>query len=181
MRQAKPIGSWLLTLSLVLAGCNVGGEPPTLSPASEQDPNVVHVSAEALQEIAVEEVHGQPLAEAPTFSGRVQYSLNGFAKIGTPLVGIVKSVPAHLGDRVKAGQTLVTIESADIGMAYSDFAKAESDLQLTQRYLELSKDLYESKSISKKDFDQAQNDFNKAEAEFTRARQRLLTLRVPAS
>jgi cobalt-zinc-cadmium efflux system membrane fusion protein len=139
----------------------------------------VHISSEALQEIATEEVHGQPLTEAPTFSGRVQYSLDGFAKIGTPLVGIVRSVPAKLGDRVTLGQTLVIIESADIGVAYSDFAKAESDFQLTQRYLELSKDLYLAKSLSKKEFDQAQNDFNKAEAELSRSRQRLLTLRVP--
>jgi cobalt-zinc-cadmium efflux system membrane fusion protein len=121
------------------------------------------------------------VAEALIFPGRIQYSLDGFAKVGTPLVGIVKTVRGRLGEKVRAGQVLVTIESADIGMAYSDFAKAESDLQLTQRYLELAHDLYRVKSLSKKEFDQAQNDSNKAQAEYNRSRQRLLTLKVPPS
>src|SRR5207245_2795276 len=72
------------------------------------------------------------------------------------------------------------IERADIGAAYADFVKAESDLNLAKRNYELAKDLYETKALSKKDLVQSENDFLKAQAEFRRARQRLLGLRVPA-
>lgn len=172
---------WSLCALLVLVACNAPEQPPALFDRAPQNSDVVHVSVEAQQELRVQEAHVTRLAETLTFPGRIQYSLDGFAKIGTPLVGIVKTVQGRLGEKVKAGQVLVTLESADIGMAYSDFAKAESDLQLTQRYLELAKDLYKVKSLSKKEFDQAQNDYSKAQAEYSRARQRLLTLRVSPS
>jgi cobalt-zinc-cadmium efflux system membrane fusion protein len=141
-------------------------------------PDVVEISTDAVQEFTLQSVTATQLAESLTLPGRMQYSLDGYAKVGTPLVGIVKALPVRLGEKVAAGQVLASIESADIGMAYSDYAKAESDLLLTRRSLELSKDLYAVKSLSRKEFDQAQNDYNKAQAEFNRARQRLLTLRV---
>lgn len=166
---------------LLLTACSGSAQPPALPDTAIQHPDAVEVSPAAREELQVQDVHLTPLAETLTFPGRVQYSLDGYAKIGTPLVGIVRTVHGRLGERVKAGQVLVTIESADIGLAYSDFAKAESDLLLTQRYLELAKDLYKVKSLSKKEFDQAQNDYNKAKAEYNRARQRLLTLRVSPS
>lgn len=180
MRPARPLGARFLLLGLLLAGCSAGGSPPEPPPALEPDPHVVRVAPEALSEIAVKAIQEQPLAEASVFTGRIQYSLDGFVKVGTPLTGIVKTIPVRLGDLVKAGQTLATIESADIGVAYADFAKAESDLRLGRRYFELSNDLYAAKSLSKKEFDQAKNDLNKTEAEYARARQRLLMLHVPA-
>lgn len=170
-----------LPLLLALTACSGGGESQALSSQHEQPANFVIVSPEARQELVVEAVHVRALADEVTFPGRIQYSLDGYAKISSPLVGIVKTVRTRLGEKVKAGDVLVTIESADIGIAYSDFAKAESDLQLAQRYLELATDLYQAHSLSKKEFDQAQNDFNKSKTEYGRARQRLLNLKVPPS
>ena len=88
---------------------------------------------------------------------------------------------AKLGEKVATGETLLTIESAEIGSAYSDYVKAESDLQFATRNYELAKELYETKAMSKKDLVQSQNDFLKFQAEYRRARQRLLSLRVPAA
>ena len=175
--------SWLINRAVhglavvLLVACSREPQPPT----APTNPNVVQVSSEANQELAIESVHTKSLGDSHEFVGRTQYSLDGVARVGTPLVGIVRSAEVKLGEKVEAGQTLVIIESADISVAYSDFAKAESTLQLTQRYLELSKDLYSAKSMSKKEYEQAQNDYQKAEAEHNRARQRLLTLRVPGS
>jgi cobalt-zinc-cadmium efflux system membrane fusion protein len=82
---------------------------------------------------------------------------------------------------VSAGQILLRIESAEIGAAYSDYAKADSDLNFATRNYEVAKELYETKALSKKDLVQAENDFLKFQAEYRRARERLLALRVPAS
>jgi cobalt-zinc-cadmium efflux system membrane fusion protein len=171
----------VVVLTVLLAGCQSDGGSSESGSNRVPDPTIIEISAKARWELAIEPAQPKPVAESLTFPGRIQYSLDGYVKIATPLVGIVRSVQGRLGEHVKAGQPLVFIESADIGMAYSDFAKAESDLHMTQRYLEIAKDLYAVKSLSKKEYDQAQNDFNKAHAEFTRAKQRLLTLRVSAS
>ena len=163
---------------MILAACSGPPDPPVVSGVKAAHPELLDVTKDALKEFVIQPVTLTRLAESLILPGRIQYNLDGYAKIGTPLVGVVKAVQAHLGARVVGGQVLASIESADIGMAYSDFAKAESDLLLTQRSLELSKDLYAVKSLSKKEFDQAQNDYNKAQAEYNRARQRLLILRV---
>jgi cobalt-zinc-cadmium efflux system membrane fusion protein len=170
--------AWWLIALLLLGSCSGAPAPPEKPGAKIVMQDVVEVPSDALQEFVFQPTTTVRLADSLTLPGRIQYSLDGFARIATPLVGIIKSLPVHLGAKVEAGQVLASIESADIGMAYSDFAKAESDLILTRRSLELSKDLYAVKSLSKKEFDQAQNDYNKAQAEFNRARQRLLTLRV---
>jgi len=76
---------------------------------------------------------------------------------------------------------LVRIDSAEISSAYSDYVKADSDLNFATRNYELAKELYETKALSKKDLVQAENDFLKFRAEYRRARERLLALRVPAA
>jgi cobalt-zinc-cadmium efflux system membrane fusion protein len=171
---------WVMLVLLV-------GGPDTVRPAAPAQPNatpgehLVRVGPRAMREIAVEPVEVRPLIEELTLPGKIQYSENGFSKVSSPLVGLVKAVRVRLGDHVSAGHVLLTVESADIGVAYSEFAKAESDLQLAQRNFNLSKDLYEVQAIPKKEFVQAQNDYLKAQAEYRRTRERLLSFRVPAA
>jgi cobalt-zinc-cadmium efflux system membrane fusion protein len=75
---------------------------------------------------------------------------------------------------------LLVVDSPDIAQAYSDFIKEESDLTYATRAYDLAKDLYETKALALKDLKQAENDLIKAKAEFRRAKERLLSLRVPA-
>jgi cobalt-zinc-cadmium efflux system membrane fusion protein len=172
----------VLLLALLAGGCGEGGKTEAVQPADKPKPvgQTNHTQAVPSQ-IVVEAAQLKPIAGELSLPGKVQYSEDRYAKVSSPVVGRVVEVRAKLGDKVAAGQVLLSIESADIGAAYSDFVKAESDLQLTTRNYELAKDLYETKALSKKDLVQSENDFLKAQAEFRRARQRLLGLRVPAA
>jgi cobalt-zinc-cadmium efflux system membrane fusion protein len=88
-------------------------------------------------------------------------------------------VRVRLGDRVKAGDILLVVDSPDIAQAYSEYVKEDSELQYATRAHELAKDLYENKAMPLKDLKQAENELVKARAEFRRAKERLLSLRVP--
>jgi membrane fusion protein, heavy metal efflux system len=172
----------VLLLALIVSGCGEGGKTEAVQTADKPKPaGQANQAQEVQSQIVVEAVQLKPISGDLSLPGKVQYSEDRYAKVSSPLVGRVVEVRAKLGDKVAAGQVLLSIDSADIGAAYSDFVKAESDLQLTTRNYELAKDLYETKALSKKDLVQAENDFLKAQAEFRRARQRLLGLRVPAS
>ncbi len=149
--------------------------------ASVKANQVVHISPKAHREIVVEPAHVKTVTEGLTLQGRIQYNPDHTVRISSPLLGLVKTVSARLSEEVRAGQVVATIESADIGIAYADFAKAESNLELAQRNYRRARDLYEVHSVSKKEFDQAQNDLLKDQAEYRRARQRLISLKVPAS
>ncbi len=87
-------------------------------------------------------------------------------------------VRVHLGERVKAGNSLLVIDSPDIAQAYSEYVKEDSDLQYATRAYELAKDLYETRALALKDLKQAENELVKARAEFRRAKERLLSLRI---
>ncbi|MEK6525556.1 MAG: efflux RND transporter periplasmic adaptor subunit, partial [Nitrospirota bacterium] len=116
-----------------------------------------------------------------TLGGKVAYGEDRYSKISSPLQGRVVEVRAKLGDRVKAGDVLMVIDSPDITAVYSEFVKEASDLEYATRAYELAKDLYETKALPLKDLKQAENDRIKARAEFRRAKERLLSLKVPAA
>lgn len=167
-------------LGLLVFGCTRADESGAVpgQPAGKADPNVVHVSREAQAELVVEPMQHKPVTQEIIVQGRIQYGMDGFVKLSSPLSGLVKIVRGRLGEAVRANQPLLTIQSADIGTAYSDFAKAESDWQLAQRSFQLASELYEVKAIPQKEFEQAQNDFMKTQAEYQRAKDRLLVLKI---
>jgi cobalt-zinc-cadmium efflux system membrane fusion protein len=87
-------------------------------------------------------------------------------------------ITAQLGERVKKGQPLATIESPDIGSAVSDVHKAEADLIAAQHDYQRKKDLFEQKAGSAADLEAAEDNYRKAKAELERARQKQSLLRV---
>jgi cobalt-zinc-cadmium efflux system membrane fusion protein len=113
-----------------------------------------------------------------TLSGKVAYGEDRYSRISSPLQGRVVEVRAHLGDRVKAGDILLVVDSPDIAQAYSEYVKEDSELQYATRAHELAKDLYEDKALPLKDLKQAENELVKARAEFRRAKEHLLSLRI---
>ena len=175
------VSGFVLLLAVLVGGCGEGSKTEAVQPADKNKPaGEANHAPEVRSQIVVEEVQLKPLAGDLSLPGKVQYSEDLYAKVSSPLVGRVVEVRAKLGGKVAAGQVLLSLESADLGAAYSDFVKAESDFQLSKRNYELANDLYETKAMSKKDLVQAENDFLKAQAEFRRTRERLLALRVPA-
>ncbi len=65
--------------------------------------------------------------------------------------GRVVEIDARLGDSVTKGQLLMTVQSNDISVAYSDNQQAIADETLTRKQLERSKLLYDRGAIALKD------------------------------
>jgi cobalt-zinc-cadmium efflux system membrane fusion protein len=173
----------ILTCLLLVAGCGRDGESQAVPAdgASNARAGVVHVSPEAQRELVVEPLLHNPVRQEVIIQGRMQYGLDGFVRLSSPLPGVVKAVRGRLGDLARRGQALLSIHSADIGTAYSDFTKAESDRRLAHQSFQLTADLYNVKALPEKEYEQAENDLQKAEAEYVRARERLLALNVSES
>ena len=115
-----------------------------------------------------------------SLAGKVAYAEDHFSRVSSPLQGRVLEVRAHLGEHVQAGSVLLVLDSQEIAQAYAEYAKEDSDLNYATRAHELAKDLYENKALALKDLKQAENEMIKQRAEFRRAKERLLSLRVPA-
>lgn len=165
---------------LFLSACGRGEQPPRSDAATAQPAKKGTAPVEAQPRVETTIVEFSPSHQALTLSGKVAYGEDRYSRISSPLQGRVVEVRAHLGDRVKSGDVLLIVDSPDIAHAYSEYVKEDSELQYSTRAQELAKDLYENKAMPLKDLKQAENELVKARAEFRRAKERLLSLRIPA-
>ncbi len=182
MKTRVVIGLVLMVTLLTCAACSRNEAPSVSTPPTPPQSGPPHAGgAEIMNRVEVSEVAFTTEHPALSLAGKVAYVDDRYSKISSPLVGRAIDVRAHLGDHVKAGDVLLVIDSPEITAVYSDYVKEASDLEYATRAYELAKDLYETKALPQKDLKQAENDLIKARAEFRRAKERLLSLRVPAS
>ncbi len=174
------ISIWALILLLGISACGKGDQPgnsDAATPPHGKSGTEAHEPSIQVETALVDYTGSQ---QDLSLAGKVAYGEDRYSKISSPLQGRVLEVRAHLGDRVKAGDVLLVVDSPDIAQAYSEYVKEHSDLQYATRAHELAKDLYENKAMPLKDLKQAENELVKARAEFRRAKERLLSLRIPA-
>lgn len=93
-------------------------------------------------------------------------------RIYPAFAGRVMAIKADVGQAVHAGSVLAQLASPDFGQAQSDTAKAQADLQLTQKALQRQKELFEAGIVAKKDLEQTEADAARAQAEVERAQAR---------
>lgn len=170
--------AWVVTV-LLLSSCG-RGEQPSVPTVVVPPSSVAGSAVESHPRVETALVEVGSGAHDLTLVGKVAYGEDRYSKISSPLQGRVLEVRVHLGERVKAGSVLLVLDSQEIAQAYSEYVKEDSDLQYATRARDLAKDLYENKALPLKDLKQAENELTKARAEFRRAKERLLSLRVPA-
>ena len=171
----------VVALSLLcLTACGKGDQPANSDAATPPHGKTRTLPQDPTPRVETGVVDYGGMQQDLSLSGKIAYGEDRYSKISSPLQGRVVEVRAHLGDRVKAGAVLLVIDSPDIAQAYSEYVKEDSDLQYATRSHELAKDLYSNKALPLKDLKQAENELVKARAEFRRAKERLLSLRVPA-
>lgn len=105
------------------------------------------------------------------------------ADIGSPVVGIVASLPVDVGDVVRAGQTLVSlradVEGANVQAAQArssidaEVLAAEASLQLARQRLERSQQLQAEGFVSSQATDQARAEHQVAQQKLQQARGQL--------
>jgi cobalt-zinc-cadmium efflux system membrane fusion protein len=98
------------------------------------------------------------------------------AKISPPLPGRVVKLFVRLGEAVKQGAPLFTLDSSELVAAQSDYLKARSAEAQANRALARQKDLVEHGIGAKRDLEQAETDRELARSELERAGTRLRLL-----
>ncbi len=111
-----------------------------------------------------------------TLPGQLVPNEDRTAHLGAPARGRVVSVAVRPGDRVTAGQLLVTLASPEAGMAQADAAKAVADLVSRRAQAvyatnarERSERLLALKAIPRQDYERAVADDEQARAALTQA------------
>jgi membrane fusion protein, heavy metal efflux system len=105
--------------------------------------------------------HDFPLVKQAV--GSIDFNEDMAVQIFTPYQGKIIKLFAEIGDEVKKGQTLFTIDSPDLLAAESNLIAAAGVLDLTNRALARLQELYKTRAVSQADLEQAISDQQTAE------------------
>ncbi len=154
----------------------VGGATPARAALSEApnaapaDPDSVDLSESQLASVKVEPVAEREFPIEKEAVGSIDFNEDMSVQVFTPYQGRIIALFAEIGDDVKKGQTLFTIDSPDLLQAESTLIASAGVLELTTRNLERLRDLYSTRAVSQHDLEQAVSDQQTAEGNLRAAR-----------
>ncbi|MCX6151490.1 MAG: efflux RND transporter periplasmic adaptor subunit [Ignavibacteriales bacterium] len=154
-------------LAFVLLGCG-GKEEPKKIENNKEHSQVVILSVESIKQIKLETetVKLQPFTGYLSIPAKVITNQDNEAQIGSLVQGRVHKVFVKIGDFVKAGQVLMTVEGLDVGEIKAGFLIAKAALDYTKANYERQKKLYDEKIGSQKSLLESQAEYEKAFAEY---------------
>lgn len=164
MKSIKLLFS-LLFVAYILSSCS-NADSEAVTPD-----NYTAISDSIMRTLQTSPAIAEDEAEVIKLNGKIQPNDALQAKVYALVSGKIKSVNAELGDYVKKGQQLAVIQSTEVAGTSNDLSLAQSDVALTKKSLETTKDLYEGKLATEQDFINAKVAYNKAESELNHARE----------
>ena len=161
-------------LSLLAISCSDSSKaaPTKTEVTLEKDVfNVDHL--EVFKLVKAEE---RELPTVLTANGAVTPDVNRTIHVTSQGSGRVVDLRVRLGDNVKKGQVLLSIYSADLARAFSDYQKAVADERLSKRALERAQLLLSHGAAAQKDLEQADDTEQKAKFDVQNAEQHIRIL-----
>lgn len=180
-----------LAIALAIAGCGKAGEDEH---AAEGDKHGEHAAEGKKEEhkegdelkltpeeaqrsgVKVEEIRTSSIGETIAVTATIQPSQERLARVAPRIEGRVTSTPAKLGDMVKAGQTLATLDSVAVGEAHAAWVQAQAELRIAESDFKRAESLVADEIIPRKDFLRAQAEREKTAATLRNAADRLRLL-----
>lgn len=165
----------LLLAGMMTACSKKQEETQAAAPTPQIRPGEVALPADSpkLKQIKVESVQTAqvPLDEVDA-PGKLEVNPNRVSRVVTPVAGRITQVFVKLGDAVKEGQPVATIESPDADVAISAYLQADSNLgQMKANLLKAqadfdrNRDLLEHQAVARKELLNAENALAQAKSQ----------------
>jgi membrane fusion protein, heavy metal efflux system len=145
-------------------------DPSERAPRDPLNAQSVELSQTQLAALKIEPVEKHVFPIEKSAVGSIDFNQEMSLQVFTPYQGRILTLLAKVGDEVKKGQTLFTIDSPDLLQAESTLISAAGVAGLTVRNLARLRQLYEVRAIAQKDMEQASSDQQAAEGALKAAR-----------
>jgi len=113
--------------------------------------------------------------------GEIKLDADKSVYIVSRVAGIVESVSANAGDKVRKGQVLASISSQSVAELRSDLLAGQKKVELARTTYVREKQLWEEKISAQQDYLQAQYDLQTAEINTSRLQQNLSAIGASAN
>ncbi len=160
MNKVLPIGLLLLGLICLNTGCNIK--------KSEKTETAFSMSDTMMARCKFHKVQFEDVKNEINLFGKIATDNNKTAQVYPIVTGVVKSINAELGDYVKQGQVLATIQSREVATFRKEKSDAQGELAIAEKDLQVAQDLFAGKLNSEKDVAAAQKEVESAQTELNR-------------
>src|SRR5216683_1320398 len=143
---------------------------PGSKAASAPAPNIVELLETQLKAVKVEVASEREFPIEKSAVGSIDFNEEMLTQVFTPYQGRIVELFAKVGDEVKKGQPLFTIDSPDLVQASSTLISSSAVLDLTTRNLERLRMLYATRAVSQKELEQTTSDNQAAQGAYRAAR-----------
>jgi membrane fusion protein, heavy metal efflux system len=155
-----------IVVALTGSACQSSGSPHPAPPAAgggaPSQGTYFTVPADQLPHLKIATVRQTTWSAEVRTTGTVDWDNDHTTQAITQVSGPIVRIVTDTGTRVKAGDPLLYVASGDMTTAVSTYRKAKNRFDLARRSLDRSKDLFDHKALSARDYETAQADFNDA-------------------
>jgi cobalt-zinc-cadmium efflux system membrane fusion protein len=174
-----------IVLVTMLSGCGSKEKgdptPPPARVIQVDDMNLLTVDSKDAARFPVVQARQMEAAAQQTATGSVSPDISREVPVISLANGRVVDIRARLGDNVKKGQLLFSVESGDVTVAFNAYLKAVNDEHLANAAYVRAKDLIQHGAIAQSALEQAEASENDAKADLDAADAQLKILGVDKS
>jgi cobalt-zinc-cadmium efflux system membrane fusion protein len=163
-----------LFLAVSLAGCKAKEEAKPAQLAV--DPNIVELTPLLVSEVKLVTASMSDVREVLRIPGSIQVDEQRMARIGASVTGRITDIDVVLGQEVKQGQVLATLNSTELGQNQLVYIKAQQQISLQSRAVERAKLLLESDVIGAAELQRREAELSAAKADLNAAGDQLEVL-----
>jgi membrane fusion protein, heavy metal efflux system len=142
----------------------------TLMSCSEQESTTTSEQKETKSEntpdTLVKDEVGSPVKNSINITGYVKVPPKSMLDVYSKANGFIQDIAVTPGQFVKKGQLLFSITSPEFSKLQMDYLSSKAQLELHQKEMTRIQDLFDSKSVSKKELEQATFNFKNSQAQF---------------
>lgn len=156
MRNDQKAKKALVALSLFLISVSACQQPKIAGPAQQQPPaaealpNSIQLSERVMAEAGIRTFKVQPMSlpHVMVLNGSVGFDENRLLHLAANVKGRVVEIAVDLGQRVSRGDTILRLESVELGGAREELVRAWAELAVAERALQRARALVEARAMA---------------------------------
>jgi cobalt-zinc-cadmium efflux system membrane fusion protein len=170
---------YTLALASIFLSCK---ETKTEEKSPKED-GLIHVTTTQFKSVGmlVENPTEQDFDVSVKTSGKIDVPPQNRAQVTTFIGGYVKSTTLLVGDKVKKGQALVTLESTEFLDIQKEYLEVAEQIKYLKSEYDRQKTLFDEKISSQKNYLKAESDYRKTKGMYQSLREKLLLLKINPS
>jgi len=172
------IYKFVLVLLIIASSCTTS-KKEEIVPIEEHSEGIIVTEAQfSNSKMELGNVTMQPFSEGIVTNGFIDVPPSGKAKVSAIMEGFIKTLPLLVGDKVKKGQLVLTLENPDFIEIQQNYLEIFEKLKYLKSEYERQKTLFDEQISSQKNYLKAESDYKSSVAHYNSLAQKLKMMNI---